>query len=214
MKQEELSNEQLCALAKNGDADALERLVKQNLPYIKKRAKEIWEMKEALNRTLGVDRDDLEQEGSIGLLNCVESFQPERGFKFLTYAAPAIRNAMYDYFRAQRKSYDKKHVDLVDSLDEIVRDEWTTRHNLLPDPTRKTPEQVYLAKERREEIYSALDAISDREEHYLRYRFGFEDDVEHPLIETAKHFHLSESRAKKTERSALNNVRLELPWWY
>ena len=49
---------------------------------------------------------------------------------------------------------------------------------------------------------------------YLRYRFGFDDDVEHPLTETAKHFHLSESRARKTEVQALDDVWLELPWWY
>ena len=49
---------------------------------------------------------------------------------------------------------------------------------------------------------------------YLWYRFGFEDDVYHPLNETAKHFHLSESRAKSTEALALDNVWLELPWWY
>ena len=35
-----------------------------------------------------------------------------------------------------------------------------------------------------------------------------------PLTETAKRFHLSESRAKKTEAQALDNVWLELPWWY
>lgn len=212
MNREELSNEELCALAKNGDADALEQLVKNNLPFIKKRAKEIWESKQALNETLGVDRDDLEQEGAIGLLNCVEKFQPERGFKFLTYAAPAIRNAMYDYFDVQEAVFEKRDVDLVDSLDEIVRDEWTTRHNLLPDPTRKTPEQIYLKKEWLGEIHCALDAVSVRENQYLRYRFGFEDETAHPLIETAIHFHLSESRAKITERSALKNVRSALPW--
>jgi hypothetical protein len=46
----------------------------------------------------------------------------------------------------------------------------------------------------------------------LWYRFGFEGHMEHPLNETAKHFHLSENMAKSTERSALDdNVRLELP---
>ena len=100
----------------------------------------------------------------------------------------------------------------MDSLDEIVRDEWTTRHNLLPDPTRKTPEKILLAKEWLGEIHCALGAIPARENHYLRYRFGFEDETAHPLIETANHFYLSESRAKKTERSALNNMRSELPW--
>lgn len=49
---------------------------------------------------------------------------------------------------------------------------------------------------------------------YLRYRFGFDDDMAHPLTETAKHFNLSVSRAKKTEAQALDNVWLELPWWY
>lgn len=56
--------------------------------------------------------------------------------------------------------------------------------------------------------------IEAREERYLRYRFGVDDEKEHPLTETAKRFHLSESRAKKTEAQALDNVWLELPWWY
>ena len=38
--------------------------------------------------------------------------------------------------------------------------------------------------------------------------------TEHPLTETARHFNLSESRAKKVEALALDNVWLELPWWY
>jgi RNA polymerase primary sigma factor/RNA polymerase sporulation-specific sigma factor len=37
--------------------------------------------------------------------------------------------------------------------------------------------------------------------------------MEHPLNETAQHFHLSESRAKSTEKAALTNFELELPWW-
>lgn len=56
--------------------------------------------------------------------------------------------------------------------------------------------------------------IEKRDEQYLRYRFGFDDDIEHPLTETAQHFNLSESRAKKTEALAFDNVWLELPWWY
>jgi len=38
--------------------------------------------------------------------------------------------------------------------------------------------------------------------------------MEHPLTETAEHFFLSESRAKSTEKLALDNVWLELPWWF
>lgn len=31
--------------------------------------------------------------------------------------------------------------------------------------------------------------IEDREEQYLHYRFGFDDDIEHPPTGAAKHFH-------------------------
>jgi len=54
--------------------------------------------------------------------------------------------------------------------------------------------------------------ISLRESTYLRYRYGFDDDLLHDREETAAHFHLSESRARSIERTALDNVRLELPW--
>ena len=56
--------------------------------------------------------------------------------------------------------------------------------------------------------------LSAREQTYLLYRFGFTDDMAHPLLGTALHFHLSESRAKRTEEQALDNLWLELPWWF
>ena len=78
----------------------------------------------------------------------------------------------------------------------------------------KTPEHIYIEKETYEEVHHALNMISPRERTYLRYRYGFEDDLLHYMEETAAHFHLSPSRAKSIERIALDNVRRELPWWY
>ena len=60
----------------------------------------------------------------------------------------------------------------------------------------------------------ALGRIEPRQRGYIEYRFGFDDeDTERTLTQTARHFHLSESRARMTERQALDDVRLELPWW-
>ena len=209
-----MTNEQLCALAKHGDADAQSLLIENNLRFIKKTAYEVWSTQAELNQSLQISLDDLVQEGSLGLLGCIDSYNPDSGNLFLTYAAPAIRNAMIDYIRSQNVSFEAKNLNNIISLDELAKDEVRSKHNFIADPTRQTPEQIYMAQERIDDIHHALDMIEDREERYLRYRFGFDDDVEHPLTETAERFHLSESRARSTEALALDNVWLELPWWY
>ncbi len=214
MKRNQATNEALCALAKQGDADAQNLLIENNLRFIQKTAYELWNTQAELNRSLGVDPDDLVQEGLLGLYGCIKSYDPDSGNLFLTYAGPAIRNAMLDYIREQNSSFEAKNLGNIISLDELAKDEAQSRHSFLADPTRQTPEQIYLAQERIDDLHHALSMIADREEQYLRFRFGFDDDMEHPLTETAKHFHLSESRAKSTEAIALDNVWLELPWWY
>ena len=209
-----MTNEQLCALAKQGDADAQNLLIENNLRFIKKTAYEVWNAQAELNRSLQISLDDLVQEGSLGLFGCIESYNPDSGNLFLTYVAPAIGNAMYDDIRSQNVSLEGKHLNDIVSLDDLAKDEVRSKHNFIADPTKQTPEQIYLAQERIDDLHHALYMIEDREEQYLRYRFGFDDDIEHPLTETARHFNLSESRAKKAEALALDNVWLELPWWY
>lgn len=46
-----------------------------------------------------VELGDLVSSGLMGLLNSIENFSPQRGFKFETYAIPRIRGAMLDGLR-------------------------------------------------------------------------------------------------------------------
>ena len=174
----------------------------------------MWSAQQELNAALVIEINDLVQEGSLGLLDCIAGYRPDTGNKFLTYAAPAIRNAMVDYIRRWNPTFEAKNLGNIIRLDEVVKDENKGKHEFIADSRAKNPEQIYIAKETHEEIHTALQRIDLRERTYLWYRFGFEDDMEHPLNETAKHFHLSESRARSTEALALDNVWLELPWWY
>ena len=209
-----MSNEQLCIAALDGNTDARNTLVENNLRFIKRTAYEMWSAQRELNAALGIEINDLVQEGSLGLLDCIPGYNPDTGNKFLTYAAPAIRNAMVDYIRRWNPTFEAKNLGSIIRLDEVVKDENKGKHEFIADSRAKNPEQIYIAKETHEEIHTALQRIDRRERAYLWYRFGFEDDIYHPLNETAKHFHLSESRAKSTEALALDNVWLELPWWY
>lgn len=217
-----MTNERLCVLAQRGDTKAREQLVQNNLGYIRKAANELYVSNNLGNSELGIDRDDLIQEGSLGLLRAISLYDPGRKSKFLTYAGPAVRNAMTDLISSafssfeQRMQSDKDGVPMERiNLDALLPGEDSMqRSDLIADPYASEPEQIMVEEENRKELYEGLRRISRREQVYLLYRFGFEDDMEHPLVGTALHFHLSESRARSTEALALDNLWLELPWWY
>lgn len=227
MNQTSMTNERLCALAQKSDEIARELLVEKNMGFIVQTADLVYRSSSLEGSDLNIDVDDLVQEGSIGLLRAVDGFDPARKLKFLTYAAPAIKNAMLDLVHTEQMSFEHrmataKAKDGVEGLglervylDEILPgEERLLRMEAVADIAAKSPEQVYEERETLRELYEGLGQISEREQTYLLYRHGFTDDIGHTLIGTAIHFHLSENRAKKLEGEAMDNLWLELPWWF
>ena len=188
-----MSNEELCALAKGGDIDARKQLLENNLAFIQQQANQFIE-RYGDNR---LDVDDLIQEGCFGLMEAISRFVPERGTKFLTYAVWWIRKFM------------REAASIVLADDEVCLSEMEKFS--LPQIYGKSPEQIVLQAETYAELHNGLGQISARERTYLLYRYGFTDGDEHPIPETAAYFHLTEKRAKKTERAALDNLRSKLP---
>src|ERR671913_1101257 len=72
--------------AKAGDEGARQRLIEKNLRLVVSVAKKY--------RGMGLPFEDLIQEGNIGLMKAVEKFDPDRGWRFATYATWWVRQAI------------------------------------------------------------------------------------------------------------------------
>src|SRR6516225_6850341 len=72
-----------------GDRDAADRLIVSHLRLVAKIARGY--------RGYGLPLADLTSEGHVGLMQAVERFEPERGFRFSTYAVWWIKSAIQGY---------------------------------------------------------------------------------------------------------------------
>jgi len=90
---ERLSREEEMVLARRWrdekDREAAQQLVVANLYGVAAIAREY--------RHFGLPESDLIQEGTLGLMHAVKRFDPDRGFRLMTYASWWIRAAIHDF---------------------------------------------------------------------------------------------------------------------
>ena len=212
---ENLTNEQLCMLAQSGNEWAASWLIEINRRFIYQAIREITSSLSTkhLLPACGIEMDDLIQAGCIGLWKAIDGYDPSSGNKFLTYAAPAVKRSVIDLIRqySQDKAW-RSRVDqssLLDSPSGSNGEESPTETSTATLNV-KNPEQILIEQGTIAELHEAMEVLPDRENVYVQYRFGFTDGKAHPLTETAQDFHLTESRAKGIERSALKLLKHEL----
>lgn len=85
----------LVSAIRNGDQEALHRLIKGNLRFVVSVAKKY--------QNKGLKLADLINEGNIGLIKAAHRFDATRGFKFITFAVWWVRQAILQAIAEQRR---------------------------------------------------------------------------------------------------------------
>lgn len=74
---------------RRGDREAGHRLIEANMGFVVSVAREY--------RRWGIPLEDIVQQGSIGLMKAIDRFEPERGYRLITYASYWIRAEIREY---------------------------------------------------------------------------------------------------------------------
>lgn len=188
-------------MIQNGNHEACTQLIEQNTMFIRSAAIQF----EKRYGGAVLNCDDYEQEGRIALLHAAERYMPEKG-KFLTYAAAVIRTAMLD---ALRQTHPEINTISLEENRQTVEEAPSAYFIPSWAVYRKSPEQVYLDKERMIALHDAINLATLRDAAWVRHRFGF-DGEPCALAAAARDYGLSISRARRIEDEALRHIRENL----
>ena len=162
----EMTDEELVPLAKNGDANALEHLFSKY--------KDLVNMKVSKYFIIGAEREDIVQEGLIGLYKAMKNFNPEKDSSFKSFANLCIERQL---ITAIKTSNRQKHMPLNNSISlnlSAYEEDDTEIINLFNSKTAEDPLDTITKKEYYQMIGVKIDKqLSDFEKQVLnRYARG------------------------------------------
>lgn len=154
---ESMSDEALIVLYRQGENAAIDLLVKRYKQLVRNKIK--------VNFFVGADKDDLIQEGMIGLFKAICDYNPEKEASFKSFAVLCVTRQISTAFRAVSR---QKHMPLNRSVSLSVpisskgsdeEDEGITLMDIIKNNVSLTPEDEVISKENVEDINEYISKV-------------------------------------------------------
>lgn len=147
-----MSDEELILMYRDGEEEAVGFIMNKYKNLVRKKAGSMY--------ILGGDREDLIQEGMIGLFNAVRDYDMGRDVNFYTFAELCISRQIYTAVQASNR---KKHLPLNTyisiygpNLESDKDNEDYVLRNVRLTETEKNPEEMVIEQEDMERMENAI----------------------------------------------------------
>lgn len=158
-----LKEEEVVEFARNGDDRAQEYLIKKYKNFVRSKARSYF--------LIGADKEDIIQEGMIGLFKAIRDFRPEKTSSFRAFAELCITRQIITAIKTATR---QKHIPLNSyvSLNKPIYDEESDRTllDVITGSKVSDPEELIISREEVNNIESKIgEILSDLEWQVLTY---------------------------------------------
>lgn len=179
-------------LALNGDKEARNVLIEHNLRLVAHIVKKYESFDE--------NPDDLISIGTIGLIKGIDTYNPSKPVKLITYAAKCVENEILMYIRQNKKNLN--NLSLNDSIGYDKDGNEITLGEVLKDEYVDSAEVIDL-KDNINLLRKYFNVLTKREKEIIIRRYGLLDKDEETQKEIAKDLKISRSYVSRIEKRAL-----------
>lgn len=181
---------------KNGDMNAKRILIEHNLRLIAHIVKKYHSNCE--------DQEDLISIGTIGLIKAVNTFDPDKGIKLVTYASKCIENEILMYFRSKKRT--SLEVSISEPIDTDSEGNPLTLIDIISEE-ENIADEIDL-KIKSSKLYEYVEAIKDeREKNIIIMRYGLYSTQPMTQKQVAQKLGISRSYVSRIEKKVLEQLR-------